>query len=544
MEIAQGGSSSRLKSLKGVKNPDGRDGREAAIAGAVFFGFLVLCTVVSRLLHQDELAFFPKLADDAYYYYDVAAGWWDGEGLSTDGLHLTNGVQPLWMLIVLGLTRLSGPGGLTLLTVQLAQEALVVITAVILYRIVSRASGRAAGIVTLGVLIFPRYLNVGLIGLEGAVTSLALVVGLHLLANGANGANGTNGGVLQRPAQARDAGAGLALGLLMLGRLDSVFILVALCTAVLWLHGVRGEGTPAQRATAAIVKSLALFWPTLPLVLPYLAYNLVVFDHLVPISGAVKSSFPHASMDGWGSWSHFAEYWLLLVVAGAGAWVASREPRTRPLALALACMTVGASVHWLHTLAFMHWGVYPWHFATYIPLGVIGAGLLAAAAFEYLGAPLRRAAIAALLVTMLGLSAFSIQKGANPWRVASREAAQWTKTLPAGSRFAMRDSGLFGFFSPHPVTNLDGIISNFEYQEVLCHGDLRDYLKDLGIDYVVHQAAPANPGYGVYEMKVGCRFESRRMQRLQLDERDEAYRTKSYVNSGGRVQALVAWRLR
>ena len=76
----------------------------------------------------------------------------------------------------------------------------------------------------------------------------------------------------------------------------------------------------------------------------------VVWGHMIPISGVVKSSFPHPHL-GWSPWWWtFKEYFVLLLVAAAGVRVVARHPETRALALPLGCMVAGAMFHWLNTV--------------------------------------------------------------------------------------------------------------------------------------------------------------------------------------------------
>ena len=59
---------------------------------------------------------------------------------------------------------------------------------------------------------------------------------------------------------------------------------------------MQGEGTFGARLARTLRKELALFWPTLVLVVPYLVSNQLAFGRMMPISGALKTSFPVA---GW-----------------------------------------------------------------------------------------------------------------------------------------------------------------------------------------------------------------------------------------------------
>ena len=45
--------------------------------------------------------------DDAFFYYKVAQNVLNGQGFSFDGINLSNGFHPLWMLVCLGIFWLS-----------------------------------------------------------------------------------------------------------------------------------------------------------------------------------------------------------------------------------------------------------------------------------------------------------------------------------------------------------------------------------------------------------------------------------------------------
>jgi hypothetical protein len=54
--------------------------------------------------------------------------------------------------------------------------------------------------------------------------------------------------------------------------------------------------------------------------------------------------------------------------------------------------------------------------------------------------------------------------------------------------FAMKDAGHFGYFSERNTINLDGLVNNFEYQEILKEKHLNAYLKNNKVKYFVQHA--------------------------------------------------------
>jgi hypothetical protein len=74
--------------------------RASILVGATAGAVLVLGWLVGWIVFGTPLAFL-RPADDAYYYFDVASHLVHGRGLSTDGIHTTNGFHPLWMVMLL-----------------------------------------------------------------------------------------------------------------------------------------------------------------------------------------------------------------------------------------------------------------------------------------------------------------------------------------------------------------------------------------------------------------------------------------------------------
>src|SRR3972149_5400239 len=65
---------------------------------------LILACTAGRLAFQLNWpieAVIYRITDDAYYYFKVAANIAAGAGVTFDGLNRTNGVHPLWLLVIL-----------------------------------------------------------------------------------------------------------------------------------------------------------------------------------------------------------------------------------------------------------------------------------------------------------------------------------------------------------------------------------------------------------------------------------------------------------
>ncbi len=77
---------------------------------------------------------------------------------------------------------------------------------------------------------------------------------------------------------------GLIIGALFLARLDTVFIAPILLTTTAYVWG-NGRATQLRNLIVSAAASLAI-------VAPYLVWNIVLFGHVVPVSGTAKIKVP------------------------------------------------------------------------------------------------------------------------------------------------------------------------------------------------------------------------------------------------------------
>lgn len=503
--------------------------QEAKRAGRGAFAGAVALWLGAWLV-TGEQTFWPRFADDAYYYFVVADHWWAGRGLSMDGVHFTNGFQPLWMVLCLGIFALPLEPTTTLLALaQLATLAVWGLGVAVVWQAIG-ARALAPGLAAIGLLCFPRYLHIALAGMES---------GLALLLAGLVFLRASRDDVLIRPTPTRaDAQLGVLVGLLLLTRLDAVWMGLALAAVVGWHAWGGASGSPLARLWATWRKGWGTFWPVLALVIPYLLWNELVFGHVVPISGILKSTFPAVGPHPAG-----IKYNLLHVALVAPAALTALDlawQGRKAAAWALGALVLGALVHILETFLFMGWAVLPTHFGTFQFLGAFGLGHLVARVGERALWPARGAALAVGGLSLAAM-AWSLPKGDRGFALTAEAAGRWARAqLPEDAFLAMKDSGVFTFFAQRRVANLDGIISDLAYQEDLCHGRLEEHLRAAGVTHVVQHWSPL-PGYGVHEQVYPCHLAGGTPGKLDLPESAEVYRGEPYITSLG-TGAVVIWR--
>ncbi len=242
----------------------------------------------------------------------------------------------------------------------------------------------------------------------------------------------------------------------------------------------------------------------------------------VPISGAIKSSFPAitwhgsyfieplniAAMYGWRTLLHGLNVWLcavLLSVGLAGVAIArfAREPRNDILAVAVVAVALVANL-----LLFQKWekSVDPRYFA--LPMAavmfVLVAGVAGATRRVRVLGQLTIAAVAAAFVLEAVVLASRLPASMHAKDATQRVYLDLAKVLPAEAVIAGTDVGALAFWTGRRVVNLDGVMNDFEFQKTLRDRKLADYLRRQGVTHIgtalwdadqTYTARPTEPMY-------------------------------------------------
>jgi hypothetical protein len=132
---------------------------------------------------------------------------------------------------------------------------------------------------------------------------------------------------------------------------------------------------------------------------------------------------------------------------------------------------------------------------------------------------------------------------------------------PQGSILAGTDVGYLAFWSGRKVVNLDGLINNYDYQKILRNGQLRKYLQDIGVDYLVVTAWADKPRfqlrdneymynhrinskavYGkdyVYDFYVYSYMYNTYSDHIWFTSEQEVYRSDIYIDGGNDARTLI-----
>ncbi len=470
------------------------------------------------------------LIDDAFYSFSIARNLAAGHGPTADGIHETSGFQPLYTFALVPLYAVSSPGSplpihLALFLLALAGAA----SGWFVYRIARRvATRRGALFATLLWCVSPYFLSQGMNGLETGLFGLCFLAALdfHL------------GHARPDPSHKNLALLGLLLGVTVLARVDGMLLAAAIAADFL----LRRVSIASRLRQVGIVAAVAL-----ATIAPYLAFLVSRFGVLLPESGkAVRFLslcygttfvlgprrafyfppeqvpfiyyvgslrkavqillgqpllFPVSLPLSLGGGTLFTPQSMMLVFAGGALLALNLLFLKRPAGAGddawkgFARVGLFCAVLWMPAYAFGVLG--QWWFERYFfPLFILMA-LASAPALERLSsgwAPLRRwgAARVALLAAAMQLAFFAGQVPGHfirhrPYENVSeymKAARALDEVLAPGSRGGAFQSGTIGYFSRHPVINLDGVV-NRDAAAALRKQRMSDYIREEAIEAVI-----------------------------------------------------------
>jgi Dolichyl-phosphate-mannose-protein mannosyltransferase len=497
----------------------------ALLAAGLLLRLLIAWSPFSYLAHRGPLL------DDAFYSFSIARNLATGHGPTADGIHATSGFQPLYTFLLVPFYHLFPHS--PILPIHLALTLLALcgaLTGWFLYRFVSGASGRRAGLFSLALWTFsPYFLFQGENGLETGLFGMSLAATLAFYLNAAR----------KSPTAGRLCVLGFMLGITILARVDGILLAVALALDLLLLR------RPLKEKITGVALSAAVALATLS---PYLLFLWVRFGVVIPESGSAVRflSLCYGTLFVLGPRSAFffspdqvpAIYYVgslrkavqillgepllfpsslllypasaarmfnprtLLLVLGGGILLAanlfplrSRSGAGDAPPSGLLRVGVICAAFWIPAYAFGVLG--QWWFNRYLfPLFL----LMAAASgplVDLIGAsfPLFRRmgpTRFALFALGLHLACFLTQVPEQflrnkPYQnVSEYMAAARTLdlALPPGSLGGAFQSGTLGYFARHRVINLDGVV-NRDATRALRDKRMADYIREEGIEAII-----------------------------------------------------------
>ncbi len=435
--------------------------------------------------------------DDGYYYFRIAQQIAAGNGATFDGIHLTNGFHPLWLLALIPVGFvLDDPSQLEAAAIVL-QGALYGASLALSYGLFARwVDSLTAWLAML--LLLVSTCRFAWMGLEFSLTLLVLLLLARAL---------VQTGTQERLTPRQAALLGSLSALLVAARLEFglLAVLIALRLAL-------------RRKVAPLVLYLL---PVCLVGLVWLGFSANQEGHLLPVNAWLKRD--------WSAQYLAADplYERLGWFAAKASQVVSplmRIPRTTdlPLASANGLLAIGVFVApWLLCSRRSRVERDPWLcvlcvfgvaqylvYATLLHGGFAVVGwyyqvqpLMAALAIAILAQPALRAlrtlkhghlgtavvlTIAGLIVAASLLFMWDLRRG--PMELA----AAWVRTnTPVNARIGAWNAGYLGFYSERRVINLDGLVNDWTFAKT-GQSDLCTYWRANDLDYIVDYYDPSS----------------------------------------------------
>ncbi|MBI4093740.1 glycosyltransferase family 39 protein [Candidatus Kaiserbacteria bacterium] len=452
-------------------------------------------SVVLALLPFD-FALTNLLSDDSFYYFDIARNIAQGLGSTADGVNLTNGYHPLWLLAILPLFQLFSTG--SAFDIAPVQAILILSTfvnlgiGIVIYRIAGRYTESAwVKASALGLWFFnPFVLYQMLNGLETALsiffTALLFLAGIRYT---------------ESPSNRRLVEAGVVGGLMMLARLDTVFYFLGFLGYLAYHHGLRGSTRAVliSGVAATIVVSPWFLWNTVnfgtvmtssSVASTMVNHELIVQDHGVSWFQTFKAAVYMTDREARAVAPFIGIPVVLFVLAGLclgwlffGRGKASWEKLKHRIPVEL--FIAAGFVLMFFANATIRWTARPWYF--------IAINLFIAIWLAWFLEKLRQESylrsLVAVLISLFSLFLFYVAWSKGLENIAAPqkqmlEATQWmNQNLPEDAVIGAFNSGIQSYFSTHRVVNLDGLVNN-EALQALREKNIWQYLSSEGIDYL------------------------------------------------------------
>lgn len=427
------------------------------------------------------------IVDDGYFYLQIARNIVTGKGSTFNGWLPTNGYHPLWMLVCCGCALVTRNTEALIQVASTVQDVLLLISVGLLVRLSGRARLLSLALGCTLLWIMGEVLGIWRLLESYLAVALQLTVLLATVAASR-----------RKRSELQNVGLGLLLGFTLLARLDLIFFVG---TVLLW-QLVTGTESWQLRIRTVALQAVTVCC----VVVPYLWSNVRLFGHMVPVSGAIKSTFPHLH----GVWRPTPD--LYVVVAGVMVNLLLLRKRQLSALQQAAVLSAIASVLYL-LYAFSFTAIWPWYLTTgtittALAAVWIGEALLNRVSLSGRVQALIVAAVVVLLFvpalvrtrTNLSMTRALISHDLSLNHVVEEPrkhlARELTERLPRDARVFVFDTpGSLAYYSGLSITPADGLVCDYGYSADLLRDGFAAYARQHDIQYVVVPYLSEDQGY-------------------------------------------------
>jgi len=480
----------------------------AFLCTALLLGLIERLAIITYPIHTLFATGF--LVDDAFYYASFAREFAAGNLLQIAPDQVSNGIQPLFLLLIAPAWWLSDPAAEETVRFGLVLSSLASVATALAIALWARRLGAGASALGAGALwaVGPMSIVFSLNGMETAL-AIALLTAI---------------GAYWPLLRSRPLGLGLLFGVSVLARFDSLLLapVLALIAARHWVK-TDGVGNAMPRAIRALVgfcvATLPAAWVSwnltghvmpqsaaairtltaLPDATPELFFALpAVVDHariaLVSISTQLLQQIVGLPIPP-GKLPRLIPFGLLFILLlPLVLWQARLRPRraARPLA-------IGAALIALWIAAYAAWAGGHWAYGRYFHGALVLITLVLATGLDLDRLAARRwgrVLAFVLLLLFAGISMGKLHGALSKPRWSAEQDARLLRfverRIDAGERVGMFQSGRLGYLTRGEVVNLDGVV-NPAAARALAEGTLDGYLRSQRIDVIVDEPKVLGP---------------------------------------------------
>lgn len=468
------------------------------IAGAA----ALLLRLIYLLMDTETLVTF--IPDDPFYYFQLASNFITGKGSSVDGVHLTNGYHPLWMLVISPFFLIKSIDPIIPVKLVIVLSSLLSLAvAFTVFKITETLTGnRLLALLAFVAYLFARGIMFSdMLGEPSVLSNLLIALCLLVVARVA---------MSGRFSYKEAIFFGVISGLAVLARTDNaLFVALFFLLVFFWAEGKKRFLLLALSGGAAFL-----------VFLPWLIWNYAVFGTIVQTSAhAIPYMYREKVIGGitdptaimriiYNSislavhvemlFAYFPLSYLLVFVIGSlfGAFVAPAKPKKRGATLVLLSTFVVFVLYFLHSGVMFY--LRGWHCAAFAVITVL---IVAYAVYIYARKPSTlRNAVIVIIVLYLAIFAvrfpFLLLRAPYDWQIEMYRGAQYINEHP-DDKFAVYDGGIVNYFSDGAALPIDGNI-NPDAHSAVVERRVYDYMVESGVDYLIGYGHWNSIQYGPY----------------------------------------------
>lgn len=484
-------------------------------------GFLIRLYLSWRpLVYLDNL-FIP---DDAYISLKIAKNIASGLGITFDGIQLTNGFQCLYVFLLTPIYLLWTNDLITPIHLALTFSSLCdTITIFLVYKIVLKLTNKSSALFSAFLWCFsPPVISNVLNGLETSLSVCLIAACTYFYIINIRG---------KETSQSHYIILGLLFGFLLLARVDSIFLAIAVCLDLLWINK---PIVYSIKCKPLVQNFINIIIGSMLILLPWFLIEIYYFQSIIPESlySLRLQQFSYRTPPGWSLFFSLYHIAHSLILTGSRykfiffVEMASKSLTTQLILLTFLFLCIGILLYGLQRVfrettngniiflfiyslsLFLFYSLYLpvfWSFKRYYhPISLAITICFGLFFFLVTNRWLKNRfkiiksifiAICYMLIFfsfvpplrlfIWGTPTYTIDTsifGTKGYYTPAREAAE---IIPPGAKIGAFQSGAFGYFlNENLVLNLDGKVSR-DSRQALKKNRIFEYLKSQDIEYLI-----------------------------------------------------------